>query len=141
MHCKDEYLNILPLEQQKSIISTNHNFNDWNSRQLRREIDRIIQTQVNYVHLIPHLKGGKVMELAPAQPAENEATKDDAGKDDEEYGHEDEGWYDYDENGDEFWTNGYDVEYSQSHGSINVVYSKGKCKRKGKGKKGKRIQW
>lgn len=61
VHRKDEYLNILPIEQQRSIVATNHDFNDWSSRKLRREIDRIIQTQVNYGHINPHIKGGKVI--------------------------------------------------------------------------------
>ena len=42
IHKKDEYLSILPLEQHRSIVATNSDFNEWSSRKLRREIDRII---------------------------------------------------------------------------------------------------
>ena len=94
----DEILSILPIENQRSIVATNIDFNEWTSKQLRREIDRIIQTQVNDGHLNPHLKGGKVMELVPEAP-EGDDNKDDAGDEEDDYGngHDDDGWYDYDE--------------------------------------------
>ena len=69
--------------------------------------------------------------------ADQQAVGDDDRKDDvrdvDQGTAEDDGWYDYDEDGNEYWTNGCDVDYSE-YGTINAIYGKGKGKRKGKRK-------
>ena len=54
------------------------------------------------VQTVPDAVVGKIKDLyfSPEQPASADYDKDDAGKDDDAQGHEDDGWYDYDEKSD-----------------------------------------